>query len=97
MLDNCKQFFDDVNLPVKHDIIVAKFEDKNVLGLALPKKDTIVLSTRCMDLGRKQIVCTILEEWSHLESGQGDETRGFQDFLIGQIITNLENQHGIFL
>ena len=97
LLTECKKFFNDVNLPVKHDIIVAKFEDKQVLGLASTKNQYIVLSERCMDMGRKTIVCTILEEWSHLESGMSDETRGFQDFLIGQIITNLENQHGIFL
>jgi hypothetical protein len=42
-------------------------------------------------------VCAIIEEYAHIESGKADETRGFQNYLISEIVTLLENYNGIFL
>ncbi len=97
LLDECTRFLDEVGLKIPYKITVGIFTSNMVLGSITEKKDEIILSVKLFDLGKKRIVCTILEEWSHIESGEGDETRGFQDFLIGQIVTLLENQYGVFL
>ena len=97
MLKECMKFFEEVGLVIGYDIEVAEFEDKRILGLADNKSNKIILSGRVFDLGRKQIVCTILEETAHLDSAASDDTRAFQDYLINQIVTLLENKHAVFL
>lgn len=97
LLKECLKFLNEVGLPIPYRVSVGIFGNKSILGCVSENKEEIILAAKLFDLGKKQIVCTILEEWAHIESSQGDETRGFQDFLIGQIVTLLENQHGVFL
>lgn len=95
LLQEAQRFFDEVGIQINHPIEIAVFENKSILGTV--REDTIILSTRVMSLGKKQIVATIMEECFHLESQMTDETRDFQNYLINQMITMLENTHGIFL
>ncbi len=95
LLKEAMQFFQEIGIRIDHPIEIAVFEDKNILGHTTG--ETIYLSPRVMDLGKKKIVTTIMEECFHLESQMRDETRGFQDYLINQMVTMLENAHGIFL
>ena len=95
LLKECVNFFSEVGLKIKYPVVVANFEDKGVLGCAA--NDQIVLSTKVFDMGRKQIVITLMEEHMHLDSKCSDETREFQDYILNQLITMLENQHGMFL
>ncbi len=95
LLKECMQFLEEVKLTIPYDIKIGIFQDKMVFGTMRDK--SIILSTTVFNAGKKQIVTTIIEECAHLESQQADESRGFQSYLINQIVTLLENQHGIFL
>lgn len=97
LLKESLKFLTEVRLPIKYKISIGIFANRNILGTISEDKTEIILAVKLFDRGKKAIVCTILEEWAHIDSGQGDETRGFQDYLIGQIVTLLENQHGVFL
>ena len=57
----------------------------------------ILLSPKVFDLGKKQIIGTLIEEYSHIDSASGDKTRKFQDYLINQYIKGLEEKTGIYL
>ena len=65
--------------------------------MATVEDNKIILSETLFDLGKKQIVAALIEEYSHLKSNQGDRTRGFQDFLIEQLIGVLEDKTKIYL
>ena len=95
LLEECKKFFSEVGVVIDHPIEIAVFKDKLTLGTI--KDGKIILSTTVMEMGKRLIVATIMEECFHLESQMADETRGFQNYLINQMITMLENKHGIFL
>lgn len=95
LLKECMTFLEEVKLTIPYDIKIGVFQEKDVLGTA--KENTIILAAKLFDRGKKQIVNTIIEECAHLDSQCTDESRGFQDYLINQIVTLLENQHGVFL
>ncbi len=95
LLKECLQFFEEVKLVIPYTIKVGVFKSKTTLGAVSGK--SIILSTQVFVHGKKVIAATILEECAHLDSAQSDDTRGFQDYLVNQIITLLENQYGIFL
>ncbi len=95
LLKKCLSFFEEVNIEINYPIYVAAFENKTVLGRAIDGK--IILSKKLFDLGGKKIVAAIMEEHMHLDSKCNDETRDFQNYIINQMITMLENKHGIFL
>lgn len=97
LLKECLQFLDDVGLPNPYPIIIGRFTNDLILGSIDEDAKEIILDVRLFDKGKKEIVCTILEERAHIESRCGDQTRGFQDYLVSQMVTLLENQHGIFL
>jgi hypothetical protein len=94
-LNKVLEFFKEVGIEIKYEILIARFTDSKIYGRAHNGK--IILSTRLFDLGLRRLAETILEEIAHLESCAGDNTREMQNYLIGQILTLLENQHGIFL
>jgi hypothetical protein len=96
LLKESLKFFEEVGLSIDHPIEIAIFQDKRILG-TVSKDKKIVLSTKVMELGKKKIVSTIMEECFHLESAMSDETREFQNYLINQMVTLLENTNGVFL
>ena len=60
---------------------------QGVLGRA--SRGAIWLSTTAFDRGQVCLIGTILEEWLHLETGYGDETRSFQNAifdLLGKVL-----------
>lgn len=97
LLSESLKFIKDVGLDIGYECKIVSFESNNVLGTIDTKNSLIILSEKLFNKGKRETVATILEEWAHLESKASDETREFQNYLIGQIITLLENQHGIFL
>lgn len=86
-----KTFYPQFNFPIK----LCKFQERNRLGEALDGE--ILLSPTLFEYGTRQVVATILEESFHLKSGFGDNTRGFQDYLINQLITSIEQKNNIYL
>ena len=88
-------FFRKADIKIKHEIKITIFEDNNQLGKAT--KDKILLSSTLFEHGRKEIIMTILEEESHIQSGQNDKSRGFQDYLFRKMVGMMEEKTGIYL
>jgi len=95
LLKDVMQFLEQVKYTVGYPIKVCTFGQPNKLGQAAD--DTIWLSEKLFDLGRKEIAMTIVEENEHLVSGLKDETRAFQNHFINKYITSLEERYGHFL
>lgn len=85
-------FLNKADIKISNKIVLWEFKNVNTLGEA--KNDTIRLSPKLFELGKRMVVATLLEEISHLESGRADETRGFQDFIFNKLIVLLEEKVG---
>ena len=94
-INEALDFFKKADIKIEHEIKIAIFEDKNQLGKA--SKDKILLSSNLFEHGKKEIIMTILEEESHLQSGQNDKTRGFQNYLFRKLVGMMEEKTGIYL
>lgn len=79
-------------IEIKAPIVIYEFQDEQVFGEA--KNGEIRLSHKIFDMGKRVVVATILEEASHLDSGKGDKTRAFQDYLFNKLINLLEDKVG---
>lgn len=95
LLKDVKRFFTEADYPVDYDIHIVKFEDSYILGHA--KDNNIYISDKVFDQGRRKLAEVIYEENEHLKTNLYDETRGFQDHLIGQVISRMEEKHAFFL
>jgi len=95
LLDECLNFLTKSGYNVKFPIIVGDFLNSKILGQA--KNDTILISQKVFELGRKEIVSTIYEENEHLISKFSDETREFQNHLIMNTISLMEEKSNIYL
>jgi hypothetical protein len=95
LLDECLNFLNKSGYKINYPIIVGDFLSTKTLGQA--KDDTILLSVKVFELGRKEIVSTIYEENEHLISKCSDETREFQNHLIMNTISLMEEKTNIYL
>lgn len=70
----------------KSDVMMAQFHDKAVLGCTSGNK--IVLSTKLLeDSDRPHLDAAILEEYIHIKTGHGDNSRQMQTYLFQLIVT----------
>jgi len=88
-------FFSKAGIRIEYPVRVVVFKDPRIMGLAENK--TIYLSRKALEMGRKYVCSTLLEECMHNETGFGDETRAFQDYIINKIVTLLEDKAGLVL
>lgn len=94
-LRKCAAFFkecnyDEVNsYPVK----VARFEDKTVHGFADIENSIIYISELAVEKGVQYACETLLEEYIHIKHHVYDETRGFQNAAIGELINILKRNY----
>ena len=95
LLNECLDFLKRTNFNVGYKIKICEFENEKCLGQGTD--NTIFLSPKLFDLGRKEIVATIIEEYFHLKSMANDKTRDFQDYLIMRYISLLENKINVYL
>lgn len=96
-LKKAMSFLEDVGLVLDYPVFAAEFKDTKIYGLADIQAKEILLSKLCFEHGIRRIVLTLMEEAAHIDSGAGDETLEFQNFLFNQILTMLEKQHCNFL
>lgn len=91
-LKKALDFFEECNYtkPLNYDIKLARFDKKDVLGFADEKNNCIVLSEVCIAKGIQVIIETIIEEYIHLAYQVKDETRGFQNAAITEIVALLK-------
>lgn len=54
----------------------------------------IFLSSLAFEKGTREVAATLLEEYAHLASGCGDETRGFQNWLFDRLLMQVEEVAG---
>lgn len=73
-------------------LIVVDTLGPNIHGMA--KDGKIFLSTLPFQKGTREVAATLLEEFAHLKSGQGDCTRGFQNWLFDQLLVRSERAAG---
>lgn len=91
-ITEAKAFLAKGDIDVTYPIVVFHFSEESKLGEA--NSGTIRLSPKLFDMGKRNVVITMLEEFAHLQSGFGDKTRSFQDFLFHKWMTLLENKIG---
>lgn len=95
ILKEANRFCEECSYSVDYPIEVVEFEESSVLGRA--HQGTILLSSKIFDMGRKQVVVTIIEENEHLKTGYKDCTRAFQNHLFNLFLTEKEERFGFFL
>lgn len=66
-------------------LVVQTFEDPNVLGKF--ENGKMLLARRLFDLGFRELIKTIVEEWAHDQSKAADKTREFQNFLLDTLVS----------
>lgn len=96
IIDECLDFLSG-ELDIKYQIKICDFEIKTQLGGVDKINEYILLSPRIFDMGKKQVLSTIIEEYAHLYSNADDKTRRFQNFLIEQYIGSIEGKKNIYL
>ncbi len=96
MVEEVIEFLEKGGVSVKtKKIEICKFENEITLGQA--KDNTIFLSFKTFEKGKKVLALTMLEEYAHLESGFEDKTRNFQDYLVNMLISKIEKETGNYL
>ena len=95
LLKQVKEFFKEANYDIDYPIEIVKFVNPNLLGLAY--KDTIWISEKQFEMGKKEIAMTIIEENEHLKTGLKDETRDFQNHFINMFLSQMEERIAHFL
>lgn len=94
LIEDSLEFLKKAGFDIKNNIDVVKLE-RNLLGTVDGQK--ILLSEKVFEHGRREVVSTILEEFSHIKTGDHDMTRAFQNYWINQCIILLEEKTGNYL
>ena len=95
LLKECMSFLQETEYNLADPIEIVEFDRTDVLGLAEGGK--ILLSPKLFEMGKKEIVRTIVEEQEHLRSGLKDCSRAFQNHWINLFISEKEERFGHFL
>ena len=95
LLKESLSFLEETEYSIDNEIEIVDFERTEILGLAESGK--ILLASKLFDLGKKEIVRTIIEEQEHLRTGLKDCTRSFQNHLFNMVVSEMENKTGHFL
>ena len=95
LLVECVEFLKKAQYEISYPIEVVAFERDHVLGMA--QDNTILLSDKVFEKGKKEIVSTIIEENEHLKTSYADCTRPFQNHFINMFISEKEDRFGMYL
>jgi hypothetical protein len=95
LLNDARIFLASADYLIKYEIKIVDFVQPDRLGQA--KENTIFISQKLFEMGRKELVSTIIEEQEHLVTNFFDETRAFQNHFIRKYVTALEDKTGIYL
>jgi hypothetical protein len=96
LLKDCSKFFSECQYSVDYPIEVVDFVNKSeTLGLA--KDNTIYISNKLFNMGKREIAVTIMEENEHLKTQFKDCSRAFQQHWINLFISEKEERFGYFL
>lgn len=97
MLEEVKEFLLKADINIKATIKICKFRQAFIHGEANNDDNEIYLSPDVFIQGKRYLLLVLVEEMCHLDSGAPDNSRRFQDYLINQFVTSLEERTGILL
>lgn len=80
-----------------YEIIIMDTLGPQVLAMARPEDQEIILSKRVFEMGTKQLAATLIEEIVHLRDDVLDCTRAMQDLLFDKIVSLGEQLTGELL
>jgi hypothetical protein len=83
-IEKAKEFLALAGYTVTGEVVVVENTDTNTIAFA--HNGRIHLTERSFEKGLFDLVTTVFEEQMHI-MGHHDETRSFQEYLIGQVIT----------
>lgn len=95
LLKECDRFLKECQYSIDYPIKVVKFNNSEIFGLA--ENNTIYISEKCFDMGKKEIARVLIEENEHLKTGHSDLSRAFQNHWINLFISEKEERFGFFL
>lgn len=83
-LQKAVDYLGSVAYKIDYEISVCIFESEKTLGMATDKK--ILIAKKCLDMGVKETINTIIEENTHLKYNVEDRTRAMQTALIDELL-----------
>jgi len=82
---------------LEYPIVLGVFENKKTMGYADMKEKKIVVSEIGIDKGSNYLLEIIIEEYIHLKHNVHDETRGFQDACIQEMVKLMKTKNAFAL
>lgn len=96
LLKEVKEFFEEAGYEINYPIKIVDFLNReDLLGLAL--NNTIYISYKEFDKGKKEIASTLIEENEHLKTKLKDQSRAFQNHFISLFLSQMEERIGHYL
>lgn len=96
LLKEVNRFFEEAEYKIEYPIKIVDFlRQEEMLGLAL--NDTIYISYKQFEKGKKEIAATLIEENEHLKTKLKDESRAFQNHFINLFLSQMEERISHFL
>ena len=90
LIDKALAWFKAVDFHIPYIIKTATFDDKDKLGSI--DQETILISDICIAEGYEAIVKCIMEEFIHIKYQCSDETRSFQNSLINEFFSYMNQK-----
>lgn len=78
-----------------YPVVIVDDLGTGIYGLA--KEDKIFIAKAAFQKGTKEVASTLLEEFIHLKTGYGDETRQLQTWLFDELLSQAERASGVAL
>lgn len=91
-MEKCLRILPDV-FPGFNDykIMTVKSLGGSTYAIADMERRTIVISKSAFKLGTKFLMSTLIEEFMHLKTGYGDQSRQLQTYLFDSLVTMIED------
>jgi len=97
MIEECIAFLDKAGLDFNGlNIQVVEFDNYAVRGTTDMLK-SIYIGKGALEAGKRSVAEVLLEEWFHIESKMGDETRAFQNYILNKVLLEYEKRLCIYL
>lgn len=90
IISKAMDFFHDAGFQFDYKIKVVDFREKDTMGSIDKENSLVLLSIKAIDQGTDYVLNTCIEEYIHLKWGVADETRGFQDAVITELINYMK-------
>jgi len=97
IIEQCLLFLNKAGLDFTgKDIKTVEFDNYAIMG-ATNMKTEIYIGKGAIEAGKRMVASVLLEEWLHIESKMGDETRAFQNYILNKILVEYEKKLCIYL